>query len=101
VPVIRFDMDYDPNKFSPEYVAEYFNPDGSLWFSEDLRKAGRAADMQILFESNSDTTRELRDTKSSIATGAYGFKISEKSTKENLFQGNLRSANFSRAVTRM
>jgi hypothetical protein len=94
VPTIRFDMDYDPNKFSPEYVAEYFNQDGSLWFREELRRAGGGADKQVLFESNSDMTREIRDIKSSIATGVYGFKISEKNSNEILFQGKFKVGKF-------
>ncbi len=94
VPKIRFHMDYDPDKFSPEYVAEYSNPDGSLWFSEHLRKAGGSAENVVLFESKSDITNAMHDTKSSIATGVYGFKISEAKTKEILFQGKFKVGKF-------
>ncbi|MBC7898525.1 MAG: hypothetical protein H7070_00605 [Saprospiraceae bacterium] len=94
VPKIRFSMDYNPDKFSPDYVAEYFNPDGSLWFSEHLRNAGSGALKQIGFESNSEVTNEMRDTRSTIATGVYGFKLSEKNTKQTLFQGKFRIGKF-------
>lgn len=98
VPKIRFRMDYDPNKFSPNYIVEYFNPDGSLWYSEQLKNGGADATMQISFESNWETTPEMLNTRSSIATGFTALRSAKRLQRKRFFRENSRSANFLQAA---
>ncbi|MEK7856365.1 MAG: hypothetical protein AAB288_09765 [Acidobacteriota bacterium] len=91
VPRVRFSIFYDW-KESLNYTAEYFNPDGSLWYSEPLEGDNRSADLTVPFTSNRDTNYriKLRDTKSSIGTGIYGVKITNSATGEVAFQGKFK-----------
>lgn len=95
LPKIQFDVFYDYKAELP-YVAEYFNPDGSLWYSETLDGGNRSADLTVPFRSNRDTNYriKLRDTKSSIATGVYGIKITNTATGEVAFQGKFKVGKF-------
>lgn len=95
VPKVQFNVFYDWVAELP-YVAEYFNPDGSLWFSEDLELGRPAADLAVRSQSKRDTTYKMRDTKSTTATGVYGIKITNSATKEVMFQGKFKIGKFPR-----
>lgn len=95
VPKVKFNVFYDWVATLP-YVAEYYNPDGSLWFSEPLDGNRPSADDTVPFGSNRDNTYKMRDTKSSIATGLYGIKITNKTTGEIAFQGKFKVGKFPR-----
>lgn len=95
VPTVRFDVFYDWKAELP-YVAEYFNPDGSLWYSETLDGDNRSADLTTPFRSKRDINYRinLRNTKSSIATGVHGIKITNTATGEVAFQGKFKVGKF-------
>lgn len=94
IPMIRFSQFYNNDK-QLNYTVEYFNPDGSLWFSENLEQGFRAADWTVSFSSSNPYER--LKTKSTIATGVYSFKITNQGTKEAIFQGKFKVGKFSTA----
>lgn len=93
VPTIRFSHFFN-NEKSLNYKVEFFNPDGSLWFSQNLEQSGSsAADRTVRFESPSPYGNVL-DTKSSVGTGVYSFKITNVDTGEMLYQGKFKVGKF-------
>lgn len=95
VPLIRFSHFYNHEK-NLNYTVEYFNPDGSSWYSETLEESGRNADRTVHYQSPSPYGGIL-DTKSTAGTGVYSFKITNQNTKEILYQGKFKVGKFSRA----
>lgn len=95
VPKTRFSIFYDWNK-PVKYWAEYYNPDGSLWYKEILESGNRSAERVVSFESSRDTMREMHETKASVGVGTYGFKIINKETNETVFQGKFKVNKFLR-----
>jgi hypothetical protein len=98
VPVIRFSQFYNNDK-ELNYTVEYFNPDGSPWYSEKLEQGFLAADRTVLFQSPSPYSTGVLDTKSTAGTGVYSFKITNQDTKEVLYQGKFKVGKFSRAYS--
>lgn len=98
VPLIRFSHYYNNDK-ELNYTVEYFNPDGSLWYSEKLESSGRNADRAVLYQSPSPYGNGVWDTKSTAGTGVYSFKITNQDTKEVLYQGKFKVGKFSRAYS--
>jgi hypothetical protein len=95
VPLIRFDHFYN-NEKSLNYTVEYFNPDGSLWYSEKLEQGNSSADRTVLFQSPSPYGGVL-DTKSTDKTGVYSFKVTDQDTKQVIYQGKFKVGKYSRA----
>ena len=95
VPTVRFTVFYDW-KVTLNYVAEYFNPDGTLWFSEPLEGGRPSADDTVMFKGDYSNMSKMRDTKSSAATGLYGIKITNKTSGEVVFQGKFKVGKFPR-----
>ncbi len=89
VPHVRFTVFYDW-KESLNYTAEYFNPDGSPWFSEPLEQGRPAADLTVTSQSTRDRPDTILNTKSTIATGLFGIKITNTATGEIAFQGKFK-----------
>jgi hypothetical protein len=98
VPKIRFNQYYNEEKVL-NYTVEYTNPDGSLWYSEKLESSGRNADRTVLYQSPSPYGNGVLDSKSTVGTGVYGFKITSEDTKAVLFQGKFKVGKFSRAYS--
>jgi hypothetical protein len=98
VPLIRFNQFYNEEKVL-NYRVEYFNPDGSAWYGEELESSGRNADRTVLYKSPSPYGNGVLDTKSTNGTGVYSFKITNQDTKEVLFQGKFKVGKFSRAYS--
>ncbi|HVF30274.1 MAG TPA: hypothetical protein VNA22_04855 [Pyrinomonadaceae bacterium] len=73
-----------------EAIAEYYNPDGSLWFAEKLQAVD--GDHGLLLRSNE--TWSLMDTKSTNQTGIYSLKVKNKTTGEVMFSGRFRVNKF-------
>jgi hypothetical protein len=92
IPMIKFSQFYNNDK-TLNYIVEYFNPGGSLWFSENLEQGFTAADRTISFKSSNPYER--LKTKSTVATGIYSFKITNQDTKEVIFQGRFKAGKFS------
>jgi hypothetical protein len=95
VPRLRFSHFYNNDK-SLNYLVDYFNPDGSPWYSEKLEQGFSAADRTVTFQSPSPYGGVI-NTKSTVGTGIYGFKITDEATKEVLYQGKFKVGKFSRA----
>lgn len=96
VPKVRFQQFYNEERVL-NYTVEYFNPDGSLWYSEKLESSGRSAERTVFYESPSAYQSGVFDTKSTDATGVFAFKITSDDTKQILFQGKFKVGKFSRA----
>lgn len=85
-PQVEFDVLYAAGSPKLRFTAEWFNPDGSLWFSEPLE-----------FNS-SDTFPHLRspyeskdlDPRAVVAVGTYGLKITDTKTNQTVFQGKFK-----------
>lgn len=98
VPLIRFDHFYNNDK-KLNYTVEYFNPNGSLWYSENLEQSSSLdAERTVLFKSPSPYGGVI-DTKSTDATGIYSFKITDQDTKEVIYQGKFKVGKFSRSYS--
>lgn len=95
VPKVQFTVFYD-YKLSQSYVAEYFNPDGTLWFSEAMEQGRPAADDTVMFKTDRYNTDKIRLTKSTVVTGVYGFKITNKTSGAVVFQGKFKVGKFPR-----
>jgi hypothetical protein len=95
VPLIRFNQFYNEEK-QLNYSVDYFNPDGSAWYSEKLESSGRNADRTVKYQSPSPWGGIL-DTKSTAATGMFGFKITNDDTREVLYHGKFKVGKFSTA----
>lgn len=98
VPLIRFSQFYNLEK-NLNYTVEYFNPDGSVWYSEKLEESGRNAERTALYQSPSPYSTGVLGTKSTNGTGVYSFKITNQDTKEVLFQGKFKVGKVSRAYS--
>jgi hypothetical protein len=98
IPKMRFSNYYNEEKVL-NYGVEYFNPDGSLWYSEKLESSGRNAERTVVYESPSPYGNGVLDTKSTNGTGIYGFKITNLDTNEVLIQGKFKVGKFSRSYS--
>lgn len=93
VPTVRFNVFYDWKVTLP-FVAEYFNPDGSLWFSETVEGDRPSADRTVPFKNSYQHTNAIHATKSTTATGIYGIKITNKASGQVVFQGKFKVGKF-------
>jgi hypothetical protein len=91
IPNVAFDVFYDDSA-RLRYVAEFFHPDGSPWFSETLRQGLLSNDKTVAFQS--DNSNELLNTKAVTTTGTYGVKIANSKTNEVIFQGKFKVGKF-------
>jgi len=87
-PRISFDVFYGGST-KLRYKADYFMPDGSLWFSEALEyrggfdeKSGRSR-----VQSESDSSR---DKKAIVTGGVFGIKIMNIRDNSTVFQGKFK-----------
>ena len=80
--------------YTVPYVAEYFKPDGSLWFTEPLEQGWPGDIFTVPFESNRSNTNKVRETISTVATGVYGIKVTNANTKEIVFHGKFKVGKF-------
>jgi hypothetical protein len=88
IPQVSFDLFYD-NSSKLRFVAEWFKPDGTLWFSEPLEMFNpdyRAGSITIRSPDND----ELFKTVATNAVGTYGVKITNSKTNETIFQGKFK-----------
>ncbi len=87
VPQVRFHIFY--NDSAPlRYQAEWFNADGSPWFSETLRYSFLSNEKTVGIQS--DYSDELFNTKAVTTAGTYGIKITNQKTGELIFQGKFK-----------
>ena len=96
VPVTVFKVYYDW-KVSLEFVAEYYHPDGSPWFTDTFVEGSQERSGLVPYVSaTGDYGNKIRETKASIATGLYGIKITNKGTGEVVLQGKFKVGKFPR-----
>jgi hypothetical protein len=86
VPRVIFEVFYDDSA-RLRYTADWFNPDGSLWFSEALNYGYSGVKTARI---TSDYSDELLNTKAVNATGTYGLKLTNAKTGEVVFQGKFK-----------
>jgi hypothetical protein len=85
IPQVKFEVFYDGSSRS-RYTAEWFKPDGSLWFSESLDAGDVSEDWTVRVKN--PYNGGLFDSTSTDQTGAYGLKITNNKTNEVVFKGN-------------
>jgi hypothetical protein len=87
-PRIKFDVVYGGST-KLRYKADYFMPDGSLWFSEPLEQRGivddRTHTMGIYSQQDSSS-----DKRAIIVGGLFGFKITNIRDNSPVFQGKFK-----------
>ncbi|HVE59858.1 MAG TPA: hypothetical protein VNB22_23800 [Pyrinomonadaceae bacterium] len=88
VPQVSFDLFYD-NSAKLRYVAEWFKPDGSLWFSEPLEMYN-ADDYAKKVTIRSPDSDEVFKASAINTVGTFGVKISNSKTNEIVFQGKFK-----------
>lgn len=88
VPRIRFMVFYGGST-KLRYKADYFLPDGSLWFSEPLEYRGSFNEKEglSLVQSESDSNR---DQKGIVTGGLFGLKITNIRDNSIAFQGKFK-----------
>ena len=87
-PRIRFFVFYGGST-KLRFKADYFMPDGSLWFSEAMEYRGGYDDRSglSLVQSESDSNR---DKKTIVTGGLFGLKITNIRDNSTVFQGKFK-----------
>ena len=87
-PRIRFFVFYGGST-KLRFKADYFMPDGSLWFSEALEYRGGYDERSgiSLLQSESDSSR---DKKTIVTGGLFGIKITNIRDNSTVFQGKFK-----------
>ena len=87
-PRIRFFVFYGGST-KLRFKADYFMPDGSLWFSEALEYRGGYEERSglSLVQSESDSNR---DKKTIVTGGLFGIKITNIRDNSTVFQGKFK-----------
>jgi hypothetical protein len=87
-PRIKFDVVYGGST-KLRFKADYFMPDGSLWFSEALEYRGGFDESGgiSLVASESDSNR---DKKAIVVGGLFGIKITNIRDNSTVFQGKFK-----------
>ena len=86
-PQVDFDVLYAADAPKLRFQAEWFNPDGSLWFSEPLEF--KTAENYFPHLRSPYESKDF-DPKGIIAVGAYGLKITDTKTSQTVFQGKFK-----------
>jgi hypothetical protein len=85
VPRVKFQLVFNDSA-KLRYTAEWFNPDGSPWFSESLNYA-HGNGIATMMSEYSD---ELMQTKAVVTTGTFGLKVTNSKTNEVALQGKFK-----------
>ncbi len=87
-PRMKFDVIYGGST-KLRLKADYFMPDGSLWFSEPLEQRGfgddRTSTLGVYSQDDSN-----RDKKAIVTGGLFGFKITNIRDNSTVFQGKFK-----------
>ncbi|MGI8788319.1 MAG: hypothetical protein ACR2HG_11220 [Pyrinomonadaceae bacterium] len=87
LPQVSFDVLYAEDAPKLRYTAEWFNPDGSLWFSEPLEFNNSSGDFPTL---RSPYESVDVNPKAIVALGTYGLKLTDTKTSQTVFQGKFK-----------
>ena len=82
-PQVSFDLFYKFGGKTTRFTAEWFNPDGSPWFSEGLEKAGNTT-LRSPYESKEVYENGVQ------TVGTYGLKITDTKIGKVHFQGKFK-----------
>lgn len=85
LPEIKVHLYWD-DQVPLQTVADWYYPDGSLWFTEPLQTAGKML--------RSQDTWTLMDTKSTNAAGIYSVKVKDKNSGSVLYAGKFKVNKF-------
>ncbi|MBA2703889.1 MAG: hypothetical protein H0U60_08560 [Blastocatellia bacterium] len=96
-PRIRFDVFYGGSS-KLRYKADYFMPDGSLWYSEALEYRGGFDEKSgiSLVQSESDSNR---DKKAVVTGGVFGIKITNIRDNSTVFQGKFKVVRYKPTIS--
>jgi hypothetical protein len=96
-PRIRFFVLYGGST-KLRFKADYFMPDGSLWYSEALEYRGGYDERSgiSLVQSESDSNR---DKKAIVTGGVFGIKITNIRDNSTVFQGKFKVVRYKPTVT--
>ncbi len=96
-PRIRFDVFYGGSS-KLRYKADYFMPDGSLWYSEALEYRGGFDEKSgiSLVQSESDSNR---DKKAIVTGGVFGIKITNIRDNSTVFQGKFKVVRYKPTIS--
>src|ERR1700720_86355 len=93
-PTLRFALFYDNSK-DLNLVAEYSNPDGSPWFTDELdHDMYKPEPEHGEVGYRSKDSFKMLETKSTVAVGTYGIKITNRDTGGVVFQGKFKVNKF-------
>jgi len=87
-PRMKFDVIYGGST-KLRLKADYFMPDGSLWFSEPLEQRGFAEESTSTLGVYSQDDSN-RDKKTIVTGGLFGFKITNIRDNSTVFQGKVK-----------
>jgi len=87
-PRIAFDVFYGGST-KLRFKADYFMPDGSLWFSEALEYRGGYDEKSGISKVSSESDSN-RDKKSIVTGGLFGLKITNIRDNSTVFQGKFK-----------
>jgi hypothetical protein len=90
VPELRMQFAYDDSAPIKANV-EWYNPDGSLWYTEKLASHG-GGDTGLTLRS--DETWTVIDTKSTNGVGTYSFKVKNAATGAVMYAGKFKVNKF-------
>jgi hypothetical protein len=85
LPEIKVHLFWD-DRAPIQTVADWYNPDGSLWFTEPLQTSGKML--------RSKDTWTMMDTKSTNAAGIYSVKVKDKNSGAVLYSGKFKVNKF-------
>ena len=83
IPRASFFLFYD-GSVKQRFTAEWFNPDGSPWFTEGLNYSHNGREIARISSEYSD---QLMSTKAAANSGIFGLKITNSKNNEVVFQG--------------
>jgi hypothetical protein len=91
VPRVRFEVKY-AGSIRLRFKADYFMPDGQLWFNETLeQKGGGYGESTSTIESQYGTED---DKKTIVTAGTFGVKITNMRDNSVVFQGKFKVIKF-------
>lgn len=88
IPQVRFQVLHDGSS-TQRYTAEWLKPDGSLWFSENLKPGSSVGRVQTVFIKSEVPSEEV-EKLASVTGGTYGVKITNAKSGEVAFEGKFK-----------
>ncbi|MEQ1764311.1 MAG: hypothetical protein ABL984_14365 [Pyrinomonadaceae bacterium] len=87
VPKLRLKTFYKSDR-KIEWTADFYNPDGTLWYSEPMEWGTQDADRSWHLESSTDYSSG--QAKSSVGVGMFRFKLKDAANGEVFYDGKFK-----------